>query len=205
MIKKPLKFLVLAFLVLVTNASLSSENDARILVEDFHTTLLDVMKNAESLGFQGRYDRLAPSITEKFDTPLISRVILSRYWKELSPEQQLKFIQLFTKLSISTYASRFDSYTGEEFKTAGIEELKKGRLLVRTELLRKNEESVKFDYLVHQKDGIWYIISVIANGVNDLSVKRSEYAAIINERGFDSLLGEIENKIEDLNNSTTGG
>ena len=203
--KKLLKILFLAFLVCVSRVALPGENDAVKLVEGFHETLLDVMKNADSLGYQGRFDRLAPSFNEKFDIPLISQVILSRYWNELSPEQQQNFIHLFMKLSISTYASRFDKYDGEEFKTTGVEELKKGRLLVRTEFIRKNEESVKFDYLLHQKDGNWYIISVIANGVNDLSVKRSEYGTIINDRGFDSLVGEIERKIEELSSTTNSG
>jgi phospholipid transport system substrate-binding protein len=117
---------------------------ATVIVEDFHTILLDVMQNAETLGFKGRYEKLAPVIQERFDTPLISKVILSRYWNELGDEQRENFIQLFNHLSISTYASRFNSYSGETFKTLGIDELNKGRILVRTELVKKNEKPVKF-------------------------------------------------------------
>ena len=173
------------------------------MVEDFHSTLLDVMQHADTLGFKGRYEKLDPVIREKFDTPFICKVILSRYWGELSEKQQQQFIQLFNRLSISTYASRFDSYSGESFKTLGMEELKKGRLLVRTELVKKNDNPVKFEYLAHQKDGNWYIISVIADGVNDLSLKRAEYATIINDRGFDALLSEIEKKIVELGGSAS--
>ena len=171
---------------------------ATTMVEEFHSTLLDVMQHADTLGFQGRYEKLDPVIRKKFDTPFICKVILSRYWGELSDKQQQQFIQLFNRLSISTYASRFDSYSGESFRTVGTEELKKGRLLIRTELVKKNDNPVKFEYLVHQKEGNWYIISVIADGVNDLSLKRAEYATIINDRGFDSLLSEIEKKIVEL-------
>ncbi|HKK15891.1 MAG TPA: ABC transporter substrate-binding protein [Gammaproteobacteria bacterium] len=168
------------------------------VVESFHSTLLDIMQNADKLGFEGRYDKMAPVIHDKFDTPLISQVILSRYWRELNKTQQDDFIRLFNKLSASTYASRFDSYSGESFTTMGVEELKKGRMLVKTVFKKSDGETVKFDYLLHQKDGNWYIISVIADGVNDLSLKRAEYAAIINDRGFDSLIGEIEKKINEL-------
>jgi len=191
---------IVLFLVSVTHAD-DGNTTATAIVEDFHATLLDVMQNADSLGFQGRYEKLSPAIRTKFDTALISQVILSRYWKEMNDQQREQFIQLFNRLSISTYASRFDSYSGESFRTSGTEELKKGRLLVRTELIKNNEKPVKFEYLVHQKDGNWYIISVIADGVNDLSLKRAEYAAIINERGFDSLVGEIQKKIVELGGS----
>jgi phospholipid transport system substrate-binding protein len=187
----------------VMSANLSAQtidgaSEAIGVVEKLHTTLLETMKNAGKLGFKGRYDIIAPVVESSFDTPLIVQVVLSRYWKELTPAQQGQFVELFNRLSASTYASRFDSYAEESFKTQGVEELKKGRLLVKTELLRKNETPVKLEYLVQQNAGKWYIISVIADGVNDLALKRAEYATIINDKGFDSLVGEIEKKIHDL-------
>ena len=174
------------------------ESEAVVVVEKLHNTLLEAMKNAEKLGFRGRYDIMAPVVESSFDTPLIVQVVLSRYWKELTPAQQGQFVVLFNRLSASTYASRFDSYAEESFKTQSVEEMKKGRLLVKTELLRKNENPVKLEYLVQQNGGKWYIISVIADGVNDLALKRAEYATIINDKGFDNLVGEIEKKIHEL-------
>lgn len=193
------KFLICTLLFFngIVTAQADTET-ARNLVESFHATLVDIMQNADSLGFEGRYERMAPVIRDKFDTALIAQVVLSRYWGELDNTQQENFIRLFNRLSASTYASRFDGYSGETFTTTGIEELKKGRLLVKTGFTKSNGETVKFDYLLHQKDGNWYIISVIANGINDLSLKRAEYAAIINDKGFESLITEIENKINEL-------
>lgn len=190
----------LAGIILIVYSSLSSAQnpDAVAIVEKFHATLLDVMQNAGKLGFQGRYDVLAPAVKSSFDTPLIVEVILSRYWKNLDETQQKNFIDLFNHLSVSTYASRFNSYEGESFKTLGVEELKKGRLLIRTELNRENDKPVKFDYMVQPKDGKWYIISVIANGVNDVALKRTEYTSIIDDRGFDNLVKELETKIKEL-------
>ena len=186
------------FLLIWPLSSIAGEEAAVKAIDDFHSVLIDVMKNADKLGFQGRYDKLAPVIEAKFDTPLIAQVILSRYWNELSAEQQKQFIDLFNRLSISTYASRFDSYSGESFKTTGVQELKKGRLLVQTQLIKSDDNPVKFDYMVHQKDGNWYIISVIADGVNDVALKRAEYATIISDKGFNSLVSELETKINDL-------
>ena len=195
--------LVLLFCLVSTAGAEDTAASATMMVEDFHSALLDVMQHADTLGFQGRYEKLDPVIREKFDTPFICKVILSRYWEELNDKQREQFIGLFNRLSISTYASRFDSYSGESFRTLGTEELRKGRLLIRTELVKKNDKPVKFEYLAHQKDGNWYIISVIADGVNDLSLKRAEYATIINERGFDSLMSEIEKKITELGDSAS--
>ena len=36
----------------------------------------------------------------------------------------------------------------------------------------------------------------IANGINDLSLKRAEYAAIIKNDGFNALISKLEQKID---------
>ncbi|MBI4005714.1 MAG: ABC transporter substrate-binding protein [Gammaproteobacteria bacterium] len=185
--------------------SQAEETDATFVVEELHTALLNVMQKAESLDFQGRYDTLAPVIQSRFDIPLIAKVVLSRYWNELDQQKQNSFIELFRRLSIATYASRFDDYTGESFKTISVEQLKKGRQLIKTELISPDSEPVRLDYLMHSIEGKWYIISVIADGVNDLSLKRAEYATIINERGFENLIVEIEKKIKELGDTSTKG
>lgn len=196
--------LLLVSLLLFPQQSLANEAGAVATVEKLHNKLLHVMQNGDSLGFQGRYDALEPVIESGFDTPLICRVILSRYWGELSEEKQQDFIDLFNRLSTATYASRFDSFSGESFRTLGVDTLKKGRLLVKTELVRPDDDNVKLEYIVQENAGSWYIISVIADGVNDLALKRAEYAAIITDRGFDSLVGEIQSKIHKLESDTSG-
>ena len=182
---------------LSTSVAIAEEQQSAAIsvVEELHAALISVMKDSATLGYQERYDQLKPVIELVFDTSLIAQVVLSRYWKELSEQQQTDFIKLFNRLSISTYASRFDSYSDEVFETKNVQELKKGRLLVQTELIRSNDKPVSLDYLMHKKDDRWYIISVIADGVNDLSLKRAEYATIIKDSGFNKLVSDIEEKI----------
>ena len=175
----------------------AKDGAANLVVSGFHEHLIEVMQSAETLGFQGRFEKLQPIITQLFDTPTIARVILSRYWKEISDQQKSDFIVLFNHLSTATYASRFDSYSGESFTDLGSEELNKGRLLVKTELQRPDEDPVRMDYLLQKNADGWRIISVIADGVNDLSLKRAEYATIIREKGFDGLISDIRKKIQE--------
>lgn len=179
-------------------ASLAAHADAVAVVDKLHTSLLDVMHRADELGFQGRYAQLQPVISSLFDTPLICKVILSRYWDNLDEQQRTDFIALFNRLSTSTYASRFDGYSGQEFRHVGVQELRKGRLLIKTELTRPDDKPVKLDYLMHHDAGTWLIISVIADGVNDLSLKRAEYAVVIRDKGYNGLLDDIKHKISDL-------
>ncbi len=173
---------------------------ATVVVERLHNTLIHVMQHSDTLKFEGRYAELEPVIISKFDTPLISRVILSRYWESLDEQQRLEFIELYNRLIVATYASRFDGYDGHDFRLVTTEQLNRGRLLVRTELAAPGDKPVKLDYLMNQRGDNWMIISVIADGANDLSIRRGEYADVIKLRGYDALLEEIRVQIRDMEN-----
>lgn len=195
-----LAVLVLAGAVSAPAQDTAPDTDtAAAVVTELHATLKDMMQNADSLGYAGRYTRIEPLVAQRFDTPLIVKVILSRNWIGLNDAEKSGFAKLFRQLSAATYASRFDSWSGQEFVETGREVLNAGRVLIRTELQRPEESPVKLDYLMHlDEHGDWRIISVIANGVNDLSLKRAEYGAVIKERGFSSLLDDIRKKISDM-------
>ncbi len=180
-------------------ADAAAELDApALVVQELHEKLLSVMQRAAQLGYPGRYRELEPFINSRFDFPFMSRVILGRYRQELDEAQTREFIRLFSRLSTAVYARRFNGHNGEVFLEVSRRPLRKGRALVKTELRRPAEPPASLDYLLHERDGKWYIIGVSANGVNDLSLKRAEYAAVIKAQGYPGLIEEMRAKIQDL-------
>ncbi len=199
-----LQFFTASILLVLSHSAFTEETtddsyDAAIeVVEQLHTVLLKVMQAPDSMEFSERYSTLEPVILESFDTPVIAKVILSRYWKDLTPQQREDFIHLFNQLTVATYASRFDSFNDDVFTTIKVEQLKKGRILVRTEIQSNGDDPVKLDYLMHKNNGQWFIISVIADGVNDLSLKRVEYSTVIKNNGYEYLVTNIAKKITEM-------
>jgi phospholipid transport system substrate-binding protein len=187
--------LALLAVTLSVPAAASATDPAAKVVEKIHAELLTVMKQAKALGYKGRYQRLAPVVTSSYDLPFISKVVVGRYWNEFSPEQQEQFVKTFTNLSIATYANQFNGYSGERFKTISAEESKKGRILIKTVLVKSNGEEVELDYILHQNEHQWQIINVIAQGVSDLSLKRAQYTSLLKKEGFDALLQKLNEKI----------
>jgi phospholipid transport system substrate-binding protein len=167
-------------------------------VERLHATLLEVMQDADGLGFPGRRDRLSPVIRETFELPFIVKIVLGRYWGELPQADRKRMIDTFTRLTIATYASRFDGFSGEAFELVGEKPMKKGRMRVRTRLVRPGDEAVQLDYVLQEEAGRWRIVNVVANGVSDLSLKRADYGSILKRQGFDVLIGKLEAQVVDL-------
>lgn len=184
--------------VCVSSAVLAETSSPAATVERLHSALLEVMKEADALGIEGRRDYLAPVIRESFDLALISRIILGRRWDELSQDEQAQMVDTFTRLTITTYAARFDGFSGQSFRTVEEKSMNRGRKLVRTELVRPADEPVHLDYVLHETHGRWRIVNVVAEGVSDLSLKRADYGSVIKREGFKTLMQKLEGQIDDL-------
>lgn len=174
--------------------------DAVAVVDNLHAALIDIMQNANALGYQGRRDRIGPVVERSFDLPFITRFTLGRYWSDLSAEQRDNAVVVFARLTIAHYAARFNGFSGQQFKSLSSEPAPKGREFVRTVLKVDSDptENVTLDYLLHETEKKWRIINVIANGVSDLSLKRADYGAAIKAGGLDSLIAKLNGQIIEL-------
>lgn len=178
----------------------AEDGEAVAVVENLHDGLLDIMRNADALGFAGRRERIAPVIENSFDLPFIARFVVGRHWDELSGGQQREFRDVFSRWTIAQYAARFDGYSDEKFVTASSEQARNGREIVRTVLETGGDppDDVTLDYLLRRSAGKWRIINVIANGVSDLSLKRADYGSVIKSQGIGSLIDKLDAQIADF-------
>lgn len=187
-------FLVICLLAIATGSSYAAEAPRQV-VEEFQNTLIEVMKQGKTLGYKGRYDKLSPAIMRSHDLTKIARIVVGKEWESLTPEQQNSLTDVFTKLSIASYAHNFKDFSGESFTFDSEEETSRGGVVVHTTLNIPNDKPVKFDYMLKEKTNGWAIINIIANGVSDLALKRSEYTSILQRQGFDALITQINDKI----------
>jgi phospholipid transport system substrate-binding protein len=189
-----LTIIILAMHVAIPYAS-ASDWGATEVVQKLHTTLLAVMKGGDKIGYQGRYDQLAPVIQSSFDMPFISKTVLGKHWESLNKEQRSRFVEAFTQMSIATYAANFDSYSGEHFKVIPEKEVDGGRILVQSQLIKSDGGQVQLDYLLHRTGREWRIVNIIAEGVSDLALKRADYSAFLKSKGFEALLKKLNEKV----------
>jgi len=196
MLKRILLNLTVLFLICLSPLALADEMSARQVVESFQDSLIEAMQQGKALGFQGRYDKLDAAVRKSHDLPKIARIVVGKQWEKLTSEQQAKLEAKFSQLSISAYAHNFKEYSGESFSFISEEETGRGGIVVHTNLKIPGEKDVKFDYMMKKKDDSWQIINIIADGVSDLALKRSDYTSVLNREGFDALIAKIDEKIE---------
>ena len=174
----------------------SAGTEARAVVEKFQAELIDVMKNGKKLGYSGRYEKLKGPVSNSHDLYKTARIVVGKEWEKLTSEQQDKLVDVFSRLSIASYAHNFKDYSGEKFVFESEEETTRGGVVVHSILEVPDDKPVKFDYMLKEKGNKWLIINIIANGVSDLALKRSEYTTILRREGFDSLIAKINEKLD---------
>jgi phospholipid transport system substrate-binding protein len=167
------------------------------VVERLHAALLESMRGGETLGYAGRVRLLEDVIAQTFDFPTIARIVTGKGWKDASEAQRESFIDVFRRLSIATYATNFSSFGGERFVTGESKESRNARI-VETELVKTDGEAIPLNYMLHESNGQWLIVNVVAKGVSDLSLKRAEYTAVIQDEGLDVLIAGLEGKVSAL-------
>ena len=189
---------VLFFLVAAVPAG-AAEVGPRVLVERFQGNLLAVMKEAETLGVKGRYDRLVSSIEETFYLPLMIRIASAPYWKGANQTQRSRLISAFRRMSVSRVATLFDAYAGETFEAIGEKSGPQNTLLVKTRIVIPDKPSVNLTYVAKTIKERWRLIDVIVDdGISELSVRRSEYRRVLQIEGVDGLIATLNKKADEL-------
>ncbi|MFI3215939.1 MAG: ABC transporter substrate-binding protein [Methylococcales bacterium] len=195
---KRLAILTLSLSSLSATSAFSQEESAtaRQIIDKFQTELIHVMKDGKKLGYAGRYEKLEPAVLNSHDLLKIARIVVGKEGEKLTEEQQKKLADVFTRISVASYAHNFKDFSGEEFIIDSEEETKNGGVVIHSHLTIPDDKPVKFDYMLKEKGASWRIINIIANGVSDLALKRSEYTAILQRDGFDALISQINEKID---------
>ncbi len=186
-------------LIWASAPGIAAEEAPSDIVGRLNATLIEVMREADELGFAGRYDRLAPVLTGAFDFTLMARVSVGRYWRKLEDSDRERLVDVFGRMSIATFAARFDGYSGERFEVLGEKAAPRQAILVRNRLIKSDGEPVEINYLLKTAEGRWRVVDVFLDGkYSELAMKRSEYTSVIKNADFETLIRSLDEKIAKL-------
>ncbi len=187
-------FLISCFvgaMLIVAPISAHAADESTAAVNKLHTVLLANMKDAATLKFDGRRDRLAPVVREVFDLETMARVSTGAAWQKMSESARAEVVDAFADWTIANYASQFDGFDGERFEIKGEADAGRGNVMVNTEL-HASSETVALNYRLRKKGEAWRIIDIYMDGaVSQLAMRRGEFAAVLGQGGVDQLVGHM--------------
>ncbi|MEM7021215.1 MAG: ABC transporter substrate-binding protein [Pseudomonadota bacterium] len=196
-----IKMLVRAALLAVLWLTPAAAQDSGpvIVIEALNETLLEVMQSADDLGYEGRFEQLAPVLEASYDFPFMTRIACGPAWRDMTAQQQDDLIALFTEMSIANYAARFNGYSGEKFEILGESEGPRDAIVVESQLLRPADKAVGLNYVMRDRDGGWRIVDVLLDAkFSELARQKSEFAAVLRRGGADDLAVLLQEQIDNL-------
>jgi phospholipid transport system substrate-binding protein len=174
---------------------LAQDGEARQTIQVFSDTLLDVMRQAEQLGFKGREQKLAPAIQKAYDIPTMTQGALGPPARKLGPQDLSRLSEAFDRYTVATYAQQFDGFDGERFEVGDPKPSINGTVVVPSKIIPRNGPATEIDYVMHQDGAGWKIIDVLLDGsVSQVAVRRSEFGSIYRRDGLDGLIGVLDQK-----------
>lgn len=171
--------------------ALAQSDPARSTVQAFDDGLLAIMKAGGSS--KSRAASIGPAIDRAFDLPLMTRLAVGPSWTTIAPADQQALVAAFRRLTVSQYASNFDSFAGESFTIAPQIETRGGDKLVRTTLNQPGKEAIAISYRLRAAGGDWKIIDVFyKNAISQVATRRSDFAAVLAKGGAKALVAHLD-------------
>ena len=190
-----LRIVIIMFFGLLVYPTWALSAEPSEVVGRFHEVLLSVMKTAGSTSVTARYKELKPEMEKAFNLPFMIRITVGSSWKRASEQQKRELIEAFKRMSVGTYASRFNGYSGQIFKTLKVRTGPKGTRLVDTRIESPNDDPVRITYVMGKFGDKWKIIDVLLDrGISEMAVRVSEYRSILRSRGVGALARALSTK-----------
>jgi phospholipid transport system substrate-binding protein len=174
-------------------------------VQQLNGALLAAMK-AGGAPFAARYNALAPVLERTFDLQTILARSVGLTWSTMPPAQKTTLSNAFVKYTVSSYVSNFDSFSGQSFQVSpAVRSGGDGDVVVRSQLVRRNDGPVELDYVMHRGPGGWQVVDVLMNGaISRVAVQRSDFRAVLASGGVPALAATLEHKTANLSGGMVG-
>lgn len=164
------------------------------LAEDAITKLTD-----ESVTVEEQESRFRQIMQDYVAFQTIARWVLGgRHWRAASDDQRKRYLSLFEKLMVSTYAHRFQRYSGETLEVTGVRNIDENQVLVQTTLKRPNaDKPLRVDWRVRGQQDKLKVIDIMIEGLSMAQTQRSEFSSVLRDNGgdVDALMATLDERL----------
>jgi len=133
-----------------------------------------------------------------FDFEYIALESVAAYKAKATPQQIKEYVDTFSRTTRRSSSSEeaLKNLLQGKIKYLGEEKTAKGFTLVKTVLVKKNEE-ISVDYVFRQDKNGWRIVNYVLDDVDLIDNYRGSFGKIITDKGFAELIRRLKSKLSD--------
>lgn len=189
----------------------ASSEEAETSVRRLVGQIIEMLSsNGLDQGDDSRLRDLAEVLEEEADLDLLGRLVLGRHWRTIDDRQKAEYLRLFRELMLRKFAGHLHAYTGDDlgppeevFEITGSRAVNERDIIVESKVRPPDREPLEVSWRLRGPDDP-VIIDVVVENVSLLISQRSEFAAVIERRGVEGLLAELQARLERAAPATSG-
>jgi len=204
-LKNPLIILINFILISFYSFTSLAQEQAEILevktfVEEMGNKIINIAKEKNTSEAKIR-EKIIAEIDRVIDSEWIAKFVLGKNYKNLTDQQKLDFVRLYREFMINTYGPKFKNYNGKKFTVNEVTR-QNSFFIAKAEFLPKESDTaIMTDFRVKKKDGKFYVLDFIAEGISLIETQRSEFNATIDQNGVEPFLKNLDQKVRNLKNN----
>ncbi len=193
--KRKILFLLLCGFCLsaVRLSPAAAESPAGSRVRAMLDQVMAIQTDPQLQGAESREQRrtaIKKIIGENFNFDAMAHQSLGPYWDKLKDSERSQFKAVFQDLFQESYTKLVLDFLRREKVLYNQEDVQPGRALIKTTLVRVNEE-IPVDYSLTPAQGQWFVDDVTIDGVSIVRNYRHSFTRVIQTESYKSLLQKM--------------
>jgi phospholipid transport system substrate-binding protein len=143
-------------------------------------------------------DTIHEILRPRFNTRIITRLVLGKHWKQASEYQQKEFERLFIRYICGFYAGQglLDAFQDDSGVTVtfGQTVVEGNSALVRMNI-RGWGSTHRVGFVMHNYDGVWKVVDIRMDNFSVIATKRSEFGPHISQRGIGPIIEYLRKEV----------
>jgi phospholipid transport system substrate-binding protein len=145
-----------------------------------------------------RRAEIRKTVSERFNFAEMARRSLATHWRQLTPQEQQDFVNLFTDLLEKSYVDKLESFSDEKILYLG-EQIDGDTATVRTKIVTRKNIEIPIDYRLLRSGNRWVVYDVVIEGVSLINNYRTQFNKIIRTKSYPELVRLMKIKLEGEN------
>ena len=141
-----------------------------------------------------RQQQLRDIVSATFDFRTMSKSAMGYYWKQITPDQQQEFQNVFITFIENSYLAKINEFTSGEVKYLNAQNDGTQYSMVKTNVLMAGQTPIDLDFRLLNKDGRWQVYDVTVDAVSIIANYRNQFNRIMATKGYSTLIADLKSK-----------
>ncbi|WP_133730716.1 MlaC/ttg2D family ABC transporter substrate-binding protein [Vreelandella neptunia] len=189
-----LAIMMIATLVVPLQSQAQSQTPEEMIRDNVESLMTDLDGRKEYYADNlGELEELVDSnLDQVADFRYIGASVMGNYFRNASPEQRRRFVDVFRQTLIDTYTRGLVTFDYDELRVLDAQQAQRydDQASVAMEVVASNGEVYPVSYSLRLSDGEWRVVNVIVNGINLGLTFRNQFDQAMrdNNRDYDAVI-----------------